>query len=169
MLRRLYFLLPDTHAAKQLVNDLQNQGVARENMHSVATEGVDLSDLPLSSKHQRNDTSGKVEHYLWDIDLLLFFTALIALLLMSIQQMPGWTLTIPIAVMIITFFSGYYFIKHVPHVHLKEFEHALNHGEILLMIDVEKHRVQEILQQTEHHHPEAVTGGVGWSTSLLKI
>ena len=169
MKRRLYFLLPETSHAARLVDDLQQRGISASSMHTIANEGIDISSLPSSNPRQRNNTANKLENWLWDIDLILFFLALIALLLMIAQQVPGWTLIIPLAIMAVTVALGSYFIKHIPNVHLQEFRSALRHREILLMVDVDKAHVHDTLHWVEHHHPEAVTGGVSWTSTALKI
>ena len=43
----------------------------------------------------------------------------------------------------------------VPNSQLKEFEEAINNGQMLMMIDVPKDRVDEISNLVKKHHPEA--------------
>jgi hypothetical protein len=47
----------------------------------------------------------------------------------------------------------------VPSSRLKEFEDAIASGELLLMVDVPKARVDEITQLVKQHHPEAEIEG----------
>jgi len=169
MKRRLYYLLPETSHAVALVNDLHKQGVKKRHMHAIANNKIDLSDLPMVNTRQRKDMGKKVKPWLWDADLFLFFIALVSLLLMAIQQVPGWTLIIPISIMALTFALGHYFIKHIPNDHLDEFCNAMKHREILLMIDVPRDRIWELQQWIKHHHPDAVAGGVGWTSEALII
>jgi hypothetical protein len=37
------------------------------------------------------------------------------------------------------------------------------------MVDVNKSRVHQIEHWVQKHHPEAVTGGVGWTSTALRI
>ena len=43
----------------------------------------------------------------------------------------------------------------VPNTRLKRFEGAIEKGELLMMVDVGKDRVEEIEQLIKSHHPEA--------------
>jgi len=43
----------------------------------------------------------------------------------------------------------------VPNTRLKRFEEAIEKGELLMMVDVRKDRVEEIEQVIKSHHPEA--------------
>ncbi|NOY65795.1 MAG: hypothetical protein GXP13_00110 [Gammaproteobacteria bacterium] len=169
MKRRLYYLLPETSHAARLVKDLNINGVKSRHMHAVANNKTALSDLPLTNIRQRKDLGKKIENQLWDADLMLFFLALLSLFLMAIQQVPGWTLIIPISIMALTYALGNYFIQHIPNVHLDEFCNAMKHHEIILMIDVPRNDIWDVQQFIKHHHPEAVTGGIGWTSEALKI
>jgi len=48
----------------------------------------------------------------------------------------------------------------VPNAQLKKFERALEQGQILLMVDVPRERVDEITDGIRRHHPEADAEGV---------
>ena len=43
----------------------------------------------------------------------------------------------------------------VPSTRLKKFEVAINAGEVLVLIDVKRDRVDEIEELVKKHHPEA--------------
>ena len=90
----------------RLAKVLGQHDIAWSDMHTIAHEGIDISRLPSANTRQRDDTGRKLENWLWDADLVVFFLALIALLLMSVQQVPGWTLIIPIGIMVICFALG---------------------------------------------------------------
>lgn len=61
-----------------------------------------------------------------------------------------------------TFLAGLFFVLRVPNVHWDEFRTAIEHGEVLVMVDVPVLRLVEINRKVHRRHPEAVTGGVGW-------
>jgi hypothetical protein len=67
-----------------------------------------------------------------------------------------------------TLLLGVTFTRRIPNVHLAEFEDALQHGEVLLMVDVVPWRVTEV-ESLVHRHPEAVSGGVGWHSDAFGI
>ena len=80
----------------------------------------------------------------------------------------NWWLAVPIIVMVANFLAGLSFTS-VPNTHLGEFQDALAHGEILLMVDVAETEVAQIGEQVHHQHPEATIGGVGWGSAALGL
>ena len=169
MKRRLYFLLPDLDHTRAVVEELQQRDIDRRHLHVLAAGNTDLGGLPAASPAQRRDVGRRLERGLWYGNLALFTLALLALIVLVAGGVAwGWWL-LPLAVMIGTYEAGWQFVHRVPNVHLDEFHDALEHGEILLMVDVEPRRVAEIGALVHRHHPEAVPGGVGWSTDLLPV
>jgi len=169
MKRRLYFLLPDNVHAAALISDLESRGIERNHMHAIAGRGGDVSGLPAASHMQHNDTGARIERYLWSGNLLVFFVALIALVVLALLPLPAWWLLLPGAIMLACFLSGLEFVMRTPNVHLEEFKSALRHREILLMIDVPVEQVAEVENQVHRRYPEAMAGGVGWSLDALPV
>lgn len=169
MKRRLYFLLPDAEHARGVLGELQTAGIERKFMHAIAGRDADLEDLPVATKQQRADIAARTESYLWNGNLVIFFVALLALLVLAVLQVNGYWLLLPAGIMLIAFIAGLEFVTHVPNVHLGEFRDALRHREILLMIDVPVTQVARVEELVHRHHPEAVDGGVGWSIAALPV
>lgn len=167
MLRRLFFLLPDTEHAQSVVNELVERGISTRYIHAIA-KGVDLKSLPRATRRQKADTTFRLERFIWNANLVLFVVALIAFIssLMSADLLWG---AVSLLVMLVTFIAGEQFVVRVPDVHLSEFTDALSHGEVLLMIDVPAHRVAEIEDFVHHCHPEACVGGVGWAMDAFDM
>lgn len=169
MKRRLYFLLPDTGHTQAVVNDLKVFGIRTDAMHTLAKPDVDLIGLPVATGRQRADYGAKLETILWDGNLAIFFIALVTLIAMAFTELNWFWLLLPATVMLVTFSMGVVFTSQVPNVHLSEFQDAMRHGEILLMIDVPVWRVERIEALVHKHHPEATVGGIGWHIDALHI
>lgn len=169
MKRRLYFLLPDTEHTLAVVDELEASGINRKYLHVIAAQGVDLEGLPVASHNQRRDLGARLEALLWDGNLALFFFALLVMIVMALMQVSWHWLLLPAAAMLATFLSGVGFTSHIPNVHLSEFSDAIHHREILLMVDVPVSQVPRVEELVHRHHPEAVTGGVGWHVDALHI
>jgi hypothetical protein len=163
---RLFFLFPDREHALRAVNDLGRNGLDTDCIHTLARPGVSLHGLPESNRRQRADAAGRIEFWAWRANLAVFFLAALALALMVFQQAGLWLL-LPLMVMVVSFVLGERF-THIPNTHLDEFRDALEHGEILLMIDTPTQRVDEIEYRMHRHHPEAVPGGSSWTLPALK-
>lgn len=168
MLRRLYFVLPSISSTTNILAELQQAGIESrhlavasrtpENMH---IQGIRIRD----AVHDRGD---KIERTLWNINLVLFGIAALALISqLLIQGLTAWLL-LPLIVMAATFIAGLRF-THIPNTHLHEFAEALHHGELVLMVDVEPQQVAVIEALVHLHHPDATVGGIGWSSDLLHV
>ena len=166
MLRRLYLLFPDREHAQAAVEDLEALQVTREHVHALAREGIDLGDLPPATLAQRSDRLRWLEQVLWYGNLAVFLLLLGFVLLMVLQG--HWLAAgIGLALMLASYLAGDWFATRVIGVHASEFEDALRHGEVLLLVDVPQSRVLEIERHIERHHPEAVIGGTGWTIEAL--
>jgi Flp pilus assembly protein TadB len=165
MNQRLYFLLPDREHALAVVNELVAQGISRQQIHALAGKGQSCAGLPDVNHHQRNNYAGQLEYWSWRANLLVFFSAAVALAILVWVQAGLWTL-LPLLVMLGSFVLGERFTR-LPNVHLQEFRDALRHGEILLMIDTPRARVGEVEQRVHTHHPEAIAGGSSWNVPAL--
>lgn len=168
MLMRLYFLLPDADLARKVVYELSDNGVPLPHIHAHCRDKQQLQRLPRASFQQRLDALKYIEYVFWRADLLIFFVALAALIAAIVAG------SIPIAVlalviMAVSFFAGEIFATRIPNVHLSEFDDALAHNEVLLMVDVKQEDVARIEALVEQHHPAAVAGGSSWTLNLRGI
>lgn len=170
MCRRLYFLIPDLKHAERLVKQLVENGVSKVYIHSISRQGVDLSKLPKSHHLQRDDAANRVKDWLWNTNLVIFYIALAIALTLILYQSPFWAL-IPMAIMLTGFLVGFKFASQVPNAQINELRSAIHHGEILLLADVPKQRVREIVTLISHTHPEVAAGGsgIGWSLPALQL
>jgi len=168
MLLRLYFLLPDADLARKVVGELSDNGIPPSRIYAHCRNPLQMSGLPRASLRQRLDTLRHVEYVLWRADLLIFFVALAVFIATFFVGVNLWTL-FALLVMAVSFFAGDLFAAHVPHVHLEEFNDALSHNEVLLMVDVEQQQVVSIESLVERHHPAAVAGGSSWTLGLKGI
>jgi len=168
MNRRLYFLIPDRANALRVVDELGKNGIAVDQIHALGDRRTRLDGLPTSTLRQANDSASRLEKILWNANLASFAMALcVFIALLLTLKWSGWLL-LPVAVMVANFLAGLRFTS-VPNTHLGEFQDALTHGEILLMVDVAETEVARVERQVQHEHPEAHVGGVGWGSTALGL
>jgi len=168
MNRRLYFLLPDRMHALLVVDELNKFGISSEHIHALGDRRTRLDGLPASTSRQANDTASRLEKVLWNANLISFAVALCVLIAMVFTMNWSWWLLVPVVIMVANFLAGLRFTS-IPNTHLGEFQDALSHGEILLMVDVPESQVATVEEQVHHRHPEAAIGGVGWGTAALGL
>lgn len=168
MLRRLYFVLPDAAGVAVIVAELRQAGIDAGHLRVATREPDQLQIEGAQIQNAGTDRGAQLEHSLWNINLLVFACAALALVgMLLIQGLTPWVV-LPIAVMAVSFGAGLRFTR-IPNIHLQEFADALHHGELVLMVDVPPARVAEIEARVQRRHPETVIGGVGWSSDLLHI
>ena len=160
MKRRLYFVLPNLASAKQIVNDLLLARIEDRNMHFHAKNGVSLDGLHQASLLQTSDiihgaesglVVGGVAGVMAGIAVMLFPPTGVSMQLVTIliTAVLGSVFGIWVSSMI---------ASSVPNSRLREFDHDLETGKILLMVDVPAMRVAEIRELFTRRHPEAVGG-----------
>ncbi len=166
MYRRIYFLSPDVGHAESVVAELEGSGVGRGHIHTMAREDIDIGSLPPATRGQKRDKVWFFDRLFWLSDLAFFTLALVILTLTLYWGFYVWAF-IAFVLMVASFVIGEIFAIKVPHVHLTEVKGAMARGEILLMVDIPKHRVHEINEMISRHHPEIDRGVVGWSIEAL--
>ena len=168
MLRRLYLLFPGVNQAERAVAELASLGVDRSHLHTIARQGVDISGLPKATTRQRMDFAARLDHWFWDMNLLVFFVALAVLLMAAWNAAWLWSLAM-LVLMAATYLLGNHFARFVPHAHLQECRTAINHGEVLLLVDLPRWKLPHVERAIRHGHPEVEVGGVGWTLDALGI
>lgn len=168
MKRRLYFLFPDVERARRAVADLDSLGVDRARMHTLARAGIELGDLPPATERQRRDFLGHLEQRVWNGNLLLFGVATIGLIVAAVAGSLAGMVT-ALIVMLASFLGGAWFTRSVPNVHLDEFRTAVQHGEILLMVDLSRECAEEVEELMRRRHPEALDSGSGWTPDAFGV
>ena len=158
---RMYVTLPDLASARQLANDLLLARIEDKHMHFLARRGTDLGELHEASYLQKTDavhgaTTGLVIGGIVGVLvglLLVYFPpggASIQLVAVLIAAIIGSALGVWIASMV-----G----LQVPNSRLRGFDHDLEEGKILLMLDVPAGRYEEIRAIIARTHPEAADRG----------
>jgi uncharacterized membrane protein len=160
-MRRIYFLIPDVQSAREIIDELLLRRIEWRHVHVLARAGVPLEDLPEATLAQRSDlipalargvAAGGVTGVLAGLVAMAFpptgltiAGGAVVLMTLASAGFGAWTATM-IGV-------------DVPNTRLKQFEDAIDNGELLMMVDVKKDRVEEIEQLVKSHHPEADVEG----------
>jgi len=160
-MRRIYFLLPDEHSAQTIVNELLLMRVEWRHIHMIANHNVPLKDLPEATLAQRSDLLPALARGTAAGGLTGMLAGLVAL------AFPPAGLTIAGGAVVAITLCGAGFGAwtatmigvDVPNTRLRRFEQAIEKGELLMMIDVAKDRVEEIEEMIRLHHAEAEIQG----------
>ncbi|WP_428420821.1 DUF1269 domain-containing protein [Methylibium sp.] len=190
MRRRIYWLLPDLTSARRTMNDLLLARIGEAHIHFVARENADLSGLHAANLLQTSDVLrsaqaglviGGVGGAIAGVIAAVFFpivgdtesglSALRAVFsspnwsgseLRAAIDSPQWAMAAVLAVLggLLGAWSSSMIGIAAPSGRLRRFEGAIEQGQILLMVDVPRSRMQEIESLLRTTHPEAHYEGV---------
>jgi uncharacterized membrane protein len=163
MRRRIYWLLPDLASARRTMDDLLLARINESQIHFVGREDADLSGLHAANILQTSDVVrsaqtglifGGLAGMLLGIGVAMFFP------IMGDSPQIGMIAVIAILGGLFGAWSSSMIGVSVPSHRLKRFEPAIESGQILLMVDVPRSRIDEIEARLQALHPEAHLEGV---------
>lgn len=156
-MRRLYFLLPDIDTTRTLITDLEASGIAHRHLHVVASLSQDLEDLPEATVWQKTELTHGIELGVGLGGIAGLLGGLLAVTFPPAGLILGGGALMATAAAgagvggIISALMSSHDHNHA----LDDFQSAIEAGEILLLADVPKQRVDDIRTLILQHHPEA--------------
>lgn len=158
-MRRLYLLVPNVRSAKEIINILLLKKVCYHNMHAVAKQGVDISQLPEAGIMIQKDVIHSLYVGACVGSMVGVVAGLIAHGILDLT-LSGSMLVITILGGLLGAWSASMFGLMTPNIHLKRFQSAIEDGHILLIIDIPKNKVKEIEQCIRFEHPDIEYAGM---------
>ncbi|AAU91124.1 MULTISPECIES: hypothetical protein [Methylococcus] len=155
-MKRIYFLVPSVELAHAIVDELLLARVEERHIHILAKVGTPLGDLPEASLFQKSDFIPAMERGLAIGGITGTMAGLVAVALPTGMVLGGGAvLAIALAGAGIGSWLAGMIGLDVENSRLKNYQSAVEKGELLLMVDVPRERVEEIHQRVQKHHPEA--------------
>lgn len=160
-MRRLYFMVPDIATANTVVDELLLKRIDDHHIHVVAKEGTPMGDLPEANLFQKSDFIPAMERGLavGGITGLLAGIAAISFPPLGVVFGGGAVLGTSLAGAGVGAWISGMIGMDVPNSQIEKFEGAIEKGEVLMMVDIPKERVEEIEALVQQHHPDADMGG----------
>jgi uncharacterized membrane protein len=162
MRRRLYFMLPDIDVACQVEDELLLARIPESRMHFLSRRGMDMRTLHTASFLQKTD-------FIHSIAVGAGAGAATGLVMGGIlyinpefAEALGTSLIAVMAVVGTLFgmWAASMIGISTPNIKLRKYQKAMEDGQVLLMVDIPKHRVDEISTMLSKHHPDAVYHGI---------
>ena len=154
-MRRLYFLLPNLDITHTVVNELLLARVEERHIHIIAKEGTPLKDLPEANLIQKSDFVPAMERGVAMGGATGVVAGLVALAFPGVVIGGGALLAMGLAGAGMGAWLGGMIGMDVENSHIKKFEAAIQSGQILVLVDVPKSRVESIQDLIKKHHSEA--------------
>ncbi|HUT42122.1 MAG TPA: DUF1269 domain-containing protein [Gammaproteobacteria bacterium] len=158
-MRRLYFLIPTIDSAKKIVDELLLARIEERHIHIAAADHHALIEahLPEAGLLQESDFVPSVERGLavGGATGIMAGIAAVAIPGLGLALGGGAILGIGLAGAGLGAWVSSMIGISAPSSRLTEFEAAIKKGELLMMVDVPKSRVEDITDLVKSHHPEA--------------
>jgi hypothetical protein len=158
-MRRLYFLIPHTDSAKVIVDELLLARIEERHIHIAAADHHALTEanLPEANLLQESDFVPAVERGLavGGATGVLAGVAAVVIPGVGLALGGGAILGIGLAGAGVGAWVSSMIGISTPSSRLTEFEKAIEAGQLLMMVDVPKDRVDDITTLVRSHHPEA--------------
>jgi hypothetical protein len=160
-MRRLYFLVPDTQVGKKVVDELLLAHIEWKHIHVLAKRGTPLEELPEASFWQKSDIIPAMLRAVPVGGATGMLCGLVALALQPhlVVAGGGVLLATGLAGVGIGVYLGGMVGLNVGNTRLKTFEQAIERGELLVIADVPRDRVEEITERIKRAHPGAEPEG----------
>ncbi len=160
-MRRIYFLVPDVSTTKRIVDELLLARIDDRHIHVIAKSGTPMEDLPEANLFQKSDFIPAVERGLALGGSVGILAGLVAITLpASAPMLAGGVLLMAILSGAgIGAWAGGMIGVSVGNTRIKQFEDAIEAGQLLLLADVPKSRVEEIEERVKQHIPQVEIEG----------
>ena len=156
-MRRLYFLVPNVEMGKKVVDELLLAHVEWKHIHVLAKRGTPLEDLPEASFWQKSDIIPAMLRAVPMGGGTGILCGLVALALEPHLVVAGGAVLLAssLAGVGVGVWLGGMVGLNVGNTRLKAFQEAIERGELLVIVDVPRDRVEEISERIKKTHPEA--------------
>ena len=160
-MRRIYFLVPDIAIAKRIVDDLLLARIEERHLHVIAKRGTELEDLPEANMMQKSDFVPAVERGLALGGSAGALAGLVAIALPPASTViaGGILLASTLVGAGVGAWAGSMIGVSTGNSRIKQFEAAIEAGQLLVLADVPTNRVEEIEARIKAHLPQVEIEG----------
>ena len=162
-MRRMYFLIPDIDTVRKIVDDLLLARIEERRIHVIAKRDTVLEGIPQANIVHMSDLVPAIGRGIVYGGVAGLATgAFLAILFGMSFNKTGGLLTLLITVGGAAFgawLSGMVGIS-IPNSRIKHFQHAIESGHLLMLIDVPALKMDDITQNVAKQHPNVRFGGI---------
>jgi hypothetical protein len=159
-MRRIYFLVPDIATIHKIIDELRSEGIEDRHMPILAKRDTPLGDLPEAGVTIKTDFIPAVERGAVLGGATGLLAGLVGLRFAGFAIAGGAVLGVLIASATISSLAAGLIGMSLGNTRLKKYEQAIEHGEILVLLDIPKDRIEDITKLITKHHPEATFEGI---------
>jgi hypothetical protein len=159
-MRRIYFLAPNIETTHKIVDELRAEGIEDRHMHILAKRDTPLEDMPEASEFQKTDFMSAAERGAALGAATGLLAGLVGLRFAGFSIAGGPVLGILVyGATIGAMMSGLAGLQ-VGNSKVKKYVGAIERGEVLVMVDIPKERIDAMSKLIIKHHPSAQFEGI---------
>lgn len=159
-MKRIYFLAPNIGVTHKIVDELRASGIEDRHMHVLAKRDTPLEDLPEANELQKTDFTAALERGAALGATTGILAGLVGLRFAGFAIAGGPILGILVfGGTIGAIMSGLAGLQ-VGNSRVRQYEDAIEKGELLVMVDLAKEQINEISESIVKHHPAATFEGI---------
>ncbi|WP_291010672.1 DUF1269 domain-containing protein [Hydrogenophaga sp.] len=161
-MRRIYFLVPTVATARAIVDELLLKRIEEHRIHVIARKDTPLENLPAARLAQSSDIVTALQRGAAAGGLTGLLAGLAAVAFPPAGLVLGGGAALGMTLFGAGFgawMSGMVGVG-MPNSHIEQYQAAIESGELLMMIDVPRDRVEAIESLVTGHHPEVELEGV---------
>ncbi|MGR9116245.1 MAG: DUF1269 domain-containing protein [Gammaproteobacteria bacterium] len=159
-MKRIYFLVPDIDTTRDIVEELRSEGIEDRHIHVLAKRDTPLEALPEAGITIKTDFIPALERGAALGGTTGLLAGLVALRFAGFAIAGGPVLGIIFAGATIGSLMGGLSGMNSGNTRLTKFEEAIDKGELLVLVDIPKDRIDTISKLIIKHHPEAEFEGI---------
>lgn len=159
-MRRIYFLVPDIKTTHKIVDELRSEGIEERHIHILAKRDTPLEDLPEAGVTIKTDFIPAVERGVALGGTTGLLAGLVALRFAGFSIAGGPILGIIMAGATVGSLMGGLSGLGAGNSRLQQFEDAIEKGELLMLLDIPKDKIDEISKAITKHHSNAEFKGI---------
>lgn len=159
-MKRIYFLVPNVETTHKIVEELRKEGMEDRHIHILAKRDTPLDDIPEAGMSIKTDFLPALERGAALGGTSGLLAGMVALRFAGFALGGGPLLGVLMAGATIGSLMGGLIGMNTGNTRLKKFEEAIEQGEILVLLDIAKERVESIKSLIAKHHPEVTFEGI---------
>lgn len=162
MYRKLYFMSPDINSAHALLDDLLLARVPEKHMRFWAKGNTLPADFPGATFLQKTDLMHGAEMGAVVGGAIGLLLGILLIALFPVEGAALLTIGVLAAVVVGALFGAWasgMVAAAIPNSRLKGFQDEIEHGQVLLILDLPNRKVEQIQQLLSSRHPEVRFGG----------
>lgn len=159
-MKRIHFLVPNIEITHKIVDELKTEGIEERHIHILAKRDTPLEGLPEAGVSIKTDFIAALERGVALGGTTGLLAGLVGLRFAGFALAGGPILGTIMAGATIGSLMGGLAGMNSGNSRLKQFEDAIEQGELLVLVDIPKDRIDAISQLVTKHHPGAQFEGI---------